>query len=199
MIVLLDGQEAASPRNGGAAKRRLSSGFLLKGQGKQRGKAARHASLPVADRREAWQAGSMIEVTPDIALGDDEVQVRAVRASGPGGQHVNKVSTAIELRFDVRASPSLPEGVRSRLEKLSGSRLTLEGVIVLVAQGSRSQEMNRQEAFDRLLTLIRKAAEPPPPPRKKTRPTYASKLRRLEGKTKRSGVKAMRGRPKGDD
>ena len=141
----------------------------------------------------------MIEVTPEIALGDDEVQVRAVRASGPGGQHVNKVSTAIELRFDVRGSPSLPEGVRSRLEKLSGSRLTLEGVIVLVAQGSRSQEMNRQEALDRLLTLIRKAAEPPPPPRKKTRPTYASKLRRLEGKTKRSGVKAMRGRPKGDD
>lgn len=141
----------------------------------------------------------MIEVTPDIALGDDEVQVRAVRASGPGGQHVNKVSTAIELRFDVRGSPALPDGVRHRLEKLAGSRLTLEGVIVLVAQGSRSQEMNRQEALDRLLTLIRKAAEPPPPPRKKTRPTYASKLRRLEGKTKRSGVKAMRGRPKGDD
>ena len=141
----------------------------------------------------------MIEVTADIALGDDEVQVRAVRASGPGGQHVNKVSTAIELRFDVRASPSLPEGARARLEKLAGSRLTLEGVIVLVAQGSRSQEMNRQEALERLLTLIRKAVEPPPPPRKKTRPTYASKLRRLEGKTKRSGVKAMRGRPRGDD
>lgn len=141
----------------------------------------------------------MIEVTPDIALGDDEVQVRAVRASGPGGQHVNKVSTAIELRFDVRGSPSLPEGVRSRLYKLSGSRLTLEGVIVLVAQGSRSQEMNRQEALERLLTLIRKAAEPPPPPRKKTRPTYASKLRRLEGKTKRASVKTLRGRPKGDD
>ena len=141
----------------------------------------------------------MSEVTPDIQLGDDEVVVRAVRASGPGGQHVNKVSTAIELRFDVRGSPSLPEGVRHRLEKLAGSRLTLEGVIVMVAQGSRSQEMNRQEALDRLLTLIRKAAEPPPPPRKKTRPTYASKLRRLEGKTKRSGVKAMRGRPSGDD
>lgn len=141
----------------------------------------------------------MIEVTPDIALGDDEVQVRAVRASGPGGQHVNKVSTAIELRFDVAGSPSLPEPVRARLARLAGSRLTHEGVIVLVAQAHRSQEMNRQAALDRLLTLIRKAAEPPPPPRKKTRPTYASKLRRLEGKAKRSNVKAMRGRPARDD
>jgi ribosome-associated protein len=141
----------------------------------------------------------MIEVTPDIALADDEVQVRAVRASGPGGQHVNKVSTAIELRFDVRASPSLPERVRARLYRLSGNRLTLDGVLVLVAQEFRSQEMNRQAAVDRLLDLIRKAAEPPPPPRKKTRPTYASKLKRLEGKAKRSNVKAMRGRPRGDD
>ena len=140
-----------------------------------------------------------IEVTPDIALADDEVQVRAVRASGPGGQHVNKVSTAIELRFDVRASPSLPEPVRARLYRLSGNRLTLDGVLVLVAQEFRSQEMNRQAAVDRLLDLIRKAAEPPPPPRKKTRPTYASKLKRLEGKSKRSNVKAMRGRPRGDD
>jgi ribosome-associated protein len=140
-----------------------------------------------------------VEVSPQIVLTDDEVQVRAVRASGPGGQHVNKVSTAIELRFDVRGSPSLPEPVRARLYKLSGNRLTMDGVIVLVAQEHRSQEMNRQAALDRLLALIRKAAEPPPPPRKRTRPTYASKLRRLEGKTKRSGVKAMRGRPSGDD
>jgi ribosome-associated protein len=137
----------------------------------------------------------MIEVTPDILLADDEVVVRAVRASGPGGQHVNKVSTAIELRFDVAGSPSLPEPVRARLTRLAGSRLTLEGVLVLVAQARRSQEMNRQEAFERLFTLIRTAAEPPPPPRKKTRPTYASKLRRLEGKTKRGGVKALRGKP----
>lgn len=137
----------------------------------------------------------MIEVTPDILLADDEVVVRAIRASGPGGQHVNKVSTAIELRFDVAGSPSLPEPVRARLTRLAGSRLTLEGVLVLVAQARRSQEMNRQEAFERLFTLIRKAAEPPPPPRKKTRPTYASKLRRLDGKTKRGGVKALRGKP----
>lgn len=141
----------------------------------------------------------MIEVTPQIALVDDEVQVRAVRASGPGGQHVNKVSTAIELRFDVRGSPSLPEPVRARLYRISGNRLTLDGVLVLVAQEHRSQELNRQAALDRLLALIRKAAEPPPPPRKKTRPTYASKLKRLEGKSKRSTVKAMRGRPARDD
>jgi ribosome-associated protein len=140
-----------------------------------------------------------IEVTDTISLEDDEVKVRAVRASGPGGQHVNKVSTAIELRFDVRGSPSLTPYVQGRLEKLAGSRLTLEGVIVLVAQSSRSQEMNRQEALERLLDLIRKAAEPPPPPRKKTKPTYASKLRRLEGKSKRASVKTMRGRPRGED
>ena len=141
----------------------------------------------------------MIEVTPEIALGDDEVQVRAVRASGPGGQHVNKVSTAIELRFDVRGSPALQERVRARLYRLSGNRLTQDGVLVILAQEHRSQELNRQAAFERLAELVRKAAEPPPPPRKKTRPTYASKLKRLEGKAKRSGVKAMRGRPRGDD
>lgn len=137
----------------------------------------------------------MIEVTPAISLADDEVQWKAVRASGPGGQHVNKTSTAVELRFDVRGSPSLPEGVRARLYRLAGSRLTQEGVLVLVAQGSRSQEMNRQEALERLLELVRKAAEPPPPPRKKTKPTLASKKRRLEGKARRGGVKALRGKP----
>lgn len=140
----------------------------------------------------------MIEVTPAIQIADEEVQLRAVRASGPGGQHVNKVSTAIELRFDVRASPSLPEPVRARLYRLSGNRLTQDGVLVLVAQEHRSQELNRQAAVNRLLDLIREAAKPPPPPRKKTKPTYASKLRRLEGKSKRSGVKAMRGKVRDD-
>lgn len=137
----------------------------------------------------------MIEVTPNLSLQDDEIVWKAVRASGPGGQHVNKTSTAVELRFDVRGSPSLPEPVRARLYRLAGSRLNQEGEIVLLAQGSRSQEMNRQEALARLVELIREAARPPPPPRKKTKPTYASKLKRLEGKAKRSGVKQMRGKP----
>lgn len=141
----------------------------------------------------------MIEVTPEIALSDDEVQVRGVRASGPGGQHVNKASTAVELRFDLAGSPSLPDGVKARLAKLAGARLTQEGVLVLVAQEHRSQELNRQAALERLANLIRKAAEPPPPPRKKTRPTLASKRRRLETKTRRAGVKAMRSKIRGDD
>ena len=141
----------------------------------------------------------MIEVTSSIALGDDEVVWKAVRASGPGGQHVNKTSTAVELRFDVRGSPSLPERVRANLYELAGSRLTQDGVIVLVAQGSRSQEMNRQEALERLLGLIRKAAEPPPPPRKKTRPSRAAKAKRVDSKVRRGAVKAKRGRVRGDD
>jgi ribosome-associated protein len=140
----------------------------------------------------------MIEVNHHISLADDEVQLRAVRASGPGGQHVNKVSTAIELRFDVRGS-SLSERVKARLEHLAGSRLTLEGVLIFVAQEHRSQEMNRQAAFDRLIGMIRKAAEPPPPPRKKTKPSRAAKRRRVDAKTRRGGVKAMRGRVTGED
>jgi ribosome-associated protein len=140
----------------------------------------------------------MIPVTPAISLDEDELEQKAVKASGPGGQAVNKTSSAIELRFDVRNSPSLPEDVKPRLEKLAGSRATLDGVIVIFAQSYRSQEMNRQDAVDRLVELIRKAAERPKP-RKKTRPTYASKLKRLEGKAKRSGIKAGRGKPGRDD
>lgn len=136
----------------------------------------------------------MIPVTDRIALEDDEIEIRHARASGPGGQHVNKTSTAIELRFDARNSPSLPEEVRERLERLAGSRLTQEGVIVLFAQGSRSQEMNRQDAIARLVALVKQATERPKP-RKATRPTYASKLRRLAGKTTRSGIKAGRSKP----
>ena len=136
----------------------------------------------------------MIQITDRLSIEDDEVEVRHARASGPGGQHVNKTSTAIELRFDVRGSPSLPEDVRQRLERLAGSRLTLDGVLVLFAQGSRSQEMNRQDALDRLVALIRQATVRPKP-RKATKPTYASKLRRLAGKATRSTVKAGRGKP----
>jgi ribosome-associated protein len=136
----------------------------------------------------------VIPVTDRLSIEDDEIEVRHARASGPGGQHVNKTSTAIELRFDVRGSPSLPEDVRLRMEALAGSRLTQDGVLILFAQGSRSQEMNRQEAIDRLIALIRQAAVRPKA-RKATRPTHASKLRRLEGKASRAGVKARRGKP----
>lgn len=136
----------------------------------------------------------MIPVTPSLALGDEEIVERFVKASGPGGQHVNKTSSAVELRFDVRASPSLPEDVKARLERLAGSRLTQDGVLILFSQGTRSQEMNRQEVRERLVALIRQALHRPKA-RKATKPTYSSKLKRLESKTRRGGVKSLRGRP----
>lgn len=135
----------------------------------------------------------MIEVTPHISLDEIELEFRSARASGPGGQHVNKSETAIELRFDVRRSPSLPNDVANRLMRLAGSRMTAEGVLVIFAQSHRSGLANREDAQARLLELIVKAAEKPKP-RKKTKPTKASKERRLEGKSKRSGVKSGRGR-----
>ena len=140
----------------------------------------------------------MIEITSWLRIEDDEIVEKATRASGPGGQHVNKTSTAIELRFDVRNSPTLPEDVKARLEVLGGSRMTLAGVLVLFAQGSRSQEMNRQEARDRLIDLIKRATEKPKP-RRPTKPTYSSKLKRLETKGKRAGIKTLRGKPRGED
>jgi ribosome-associated protein len=139
----------------------------------------------------------MIEITPSIGLHEDELNFRFVRASGPGGQNVNKVASAVELRFDVLGSRSLPEPVRLRLLHLAGRRLTADGELTIFAQRFRSQERNRADAVQRLQTLIRRAAEIPKI-RKSTRPTRAARRRRLEGKRHQSDKKRSR-RPSYDD
>lgn len=133
----------------------------------------------------------MIPVTDEIELDEREIEENFVRASGPGGQNVNKVSSAVQLKFDVRRSRSLPDEVAIRLMKLAGTRVTQDGVLVITAQRFRSQEQNRQDALDRLVGLIRQAAVRPKP-RRKTKPTLASKTRRLEGKSRRSRIKSLR-------
>ena len=133
----------------------------------------------------------MIPVTPKIALDEREIAEFFVRASGPGGQNVNKVASAVQLRFDARRSASLPADVRSRLERLAGSRLTRDGVIIITAQRHRAQARNREDALARLLDLIRRAAQPPLK-RRATKPPAGARERRMESKKRRAGIKRLR-------
>ena len=132
-----------------------------------------------------------------IVIDETELEERFVQSSGPGGQNVNKVATAVQLRFDVAHSPSLSEDIRARLAALAGRRLTKDGVLVLTARRHRTQERNREDARARLIELIRRAAVPPVP-RRKTRVPGASRKKRLEDKSKRARVKTMRARPRED-
>ncbi len=132
-----------------------------------------------------------IRVTDEISLDEREIEESFVRSSGPGGQNVNKLSTAVQLRFDVRRSPSLPNDVAIRLMRLAGKRITKDGVLVLIAQNHRTQERNRADAMERLAALIRDAAVRPEK-RIATKPTRASREKRLEGKKVRSNIKGLR-------
>ena len=166
-----------------------------------RGNTARQSNFPA---KPLWcppillaPVNAMLRVARDLTIDEDNIEIAFVRASGPGGQNVNKLATAAQLRFDTRKI-TLPEDAALRLNRLAGQRMTKEGVIVIHAQRFRTQERNRADAIDRLLELLREALIRPTP-RRPTKPTFGSKQRRLEGKKRRSDVKAKRNTARFDD
>lgn len=136
-----------------------------------------------------------LRITPFLAIGEDEIEEHFIHASGPGGQNINKVASAVQLRFDAARSPSLPEPVRMRLMRLAGRRLTKQGVLVITTRAFRTQERNRAAARERLIALLRQAARPPVP-RRKTQPPLSSRRERLEAKKARGALKRQRTRPR---
>ncbi len=133
----------------------------------------------------------MIEITPSLSIDENEIQVEFIRSSGPGGQNVNKVATAVQLRFNVDTSTALPDDVKARLHSIAGNRITEEGVLIIEAKRYRTQEQNREDAVARLVALIYRATEKPKP-RRKARPSAAAKAERLDEKRRRGQIKQMR-------